>query len=302
MNISFACRLPLLSFLTIFLFTSGAVYAQEVDNEQNSVASSFYRIKTSDGNVYHGQILRQEDYSIRFKTSSTGEIILDMDDIKSIKRLSKDVTSQQLVENNHLRSSKYFFAPSGFGIRRGEAYYQNTMGFLNQIAFGLTDHFSIEASILPIFLLGGDVFPFWITPTFSIPTKNKNIHFGGGILWGASIGQGFSSSEFGLFFANTTIGSKSKNVSIGLGYGYDERGPARRPSLNISGMFPVGKRTFLISENYLIISDDFVLISVGARTLFKRLSLDYGIISPPTADRFIAIPWLGLVLPLGNKN
>jgi hypothetical protein len=71
-------------------------------------------------------------------------------------------------------------------------------------------------------------------------------------------------------------------------------------------MTRVGKKTYLLTENYLIGAggSSFGLISAGGRSVQKKLAIDYGLVFPIGMDigSFIAIPWLGIAVPFGNTQ
>jgi hypothetical protein len=58
----------------------------------------------------------------------------------------------------------------------------------------------------------------------------------------------------------------------------------------------------VITENYWFGSDNGGLISLGGRTAWKNIALDYGGIIPYGIDATVIIPWLGISVPFGKKN
>ena len=62
---------------------------------------------------------------------------------------------------------------------------------------------------------------------------------------------------------------------------------------------------YLLTENYYLNIDGegIGIISLGGRTVQKRLSITYGLILP-IADigAFVAIPWLGIHVPFQQRN
>jgi hypothetical protein len=47
-----------------------------------------------------------------------------------------------------------------------------------------------------------------------------------------------------------------------------------------------------------------VLMSLGGRSIIKHVGLDYGLFIPVGGEvnAFVAVPWLGLTIPFGNKT
>ena len=66
-----------------------------------------------------------------------------------------------------------------------------------------------------------------------------------------------------------------------------------------------GEMDILISENYFIqtASETAIILSFGGRSIIKKAGLDYGLIIPIIGgmDQFLALPWLGITIPFGNK-
>ena len=188
-------------------------------------------------------------------------------------------------------------------LRQGEAYYQNVWIFFNQISVGVTDNFSFGAGIVPLFIFAGAPTPVWVTPKFSIPVVKDKFNVGVGVLAGTVIGEG---STFGILYGSTTFGSKDKNLTLGLGYGFADGEWANAPAINVSGMLRIRPRGYLITENYYIGlgGEDVGLISLGGRSIIKKISLDYGGFIPISSEigSFIIIPWLGITIPIGKKQ
>ena len=71
-------------------------------------------------------------------------------------------------------------------------------------------------------------------------------------------------------------------------------------------MIRTGAKGYFITENYFIGTPDnfIVLMSVGGRRIIQRAGLDFGAFIPIGADidSFVAIPWLGLTIPFGQKT
>lgn len=70
---------------------------------------------------------------------------------------------------------------------------------------------------------------------------------------------------------------------------------AKSPVVTISGMTRIGKKGYLISENYYIPTKPYLLLlSFGGRSIINKIGLDYGLFIPVSEDigTLIAIPWL----------
>ncbi len=263
-------------------------------------SAAYYRIETLDGNVYFGEILGNQGNLMKVRTTNIGDISINTHDIASMKRVGMDkVQADRGRWFDYLQSSRYFYNPSGYGLKKGDAYYQNVWIFFNQFSMGISDYFSAGIGMVPLFLFGGAPTPVWVTPKFSIPVVENKFNIGAGALLGTVVGLGDLDGGFGIVYGIGTVGSRDKNFSVGVGYGYAEGDFAKLPAISFSGMLPLGRRNYLITENYLI--DDIALFSIGGRSLINRVTLDYGVLLPTQAGTFIGIPWLGIVIPIETK-
>jgi hypothetical protein len=291
----------------IILLTTCIVVLLSINNSSAQVEqdSTLYNIETVDGNEFLGIIIFEDLDSIQFKTQSFGVVTIQK---RNLKKMTK-VEEKQMVKGEYWfenpQSTRYFFGTNGYSLRAGEGYYQNVWILFNQVAIGITDNLSIGAGIVPLFFFAGTSTPVWITPRFSIPVSKDQFNIGGGALIGTVIGE--NNSGFGVIYGNATIGSRNKNLNVGLGWGYaGSGGLAKSPTITLSSMIRTGKRGYFITENYYIDTGDekIILISAGGRRIIKRVSLDFGLIIPFVTgqDIFIAIPWLGIAVPFGKKK
>lgn len=286
-------------FLTISLITfSMTAHAQ---TPQDSIRS---QVETLDGNEYIGIILQQNTQTIRIKTDKLGEITIPRVEVKKITSLSSIKVKGGTYWLDNPQATRYLWSPNAYSLKAGEGYYQNVWILFNQTVYGITDHFSAGIGTMPLFLFAGASTPAWITAKFSIPVVKDKVNVGAGLLAGTVIGE--QNTNFGILYGLSTFGSKDKNINIGLGWGFADGKIAKNPTLNISGMLRTGPKGYLLTENYFIRTPDnfFVLMSLGGRRIIKHTGLDFGAFIPLGADigSFVAIPWLGLTIPFGQKS
>lgn len=132
--------------LTLFSFTTNA------QNKQDSIKS---QIETIDGNEYIGVIVEQTPTAIRIKTDKLGEISIPTAEIKRISQLSSIKSKDGNYWFDNPQSTRYFWAPNGYSLKKGEGYYQNVWIMFNQAVYGFTDHFSAGVGVVPLFLFAG---------------------------------------------------------------------------------------------------------------------------------------------------
>jgi hypothetical protein len=262
------------------------------------------KVETLDGNEFIGLMVSQDSLEVKLETSSLGKVTIPRTSIKTITWLKPSSLKGGKFWSENPQSGRYFWSPNGYGLKKGEGYYQNIWVLFNQASVGVTDYFSVGAGIVPLFFFGGISTPVWIVPKFSIPVVKDKFNLGAGALVGTVLGE--SNSSFGLVYGLGTIGDRNTNLTLGLGYGFAGGEWGSKPVITLSGMTRLSPKTYLMTENYYIgnIESPVVLLSFGGRTVIKKSGLDYGLFIPisPDLGRFIAIPWLGITVPLGKKN
>ncbi|MGB3777331.1 MAG: hypothetical protein WA960_03160 [Tunicatimonas sp.] len=277
------------------LISISRCYSQQTD------APILWQVETRDGNVYYGEIITQSQEVMRLETESLGVINLAVENIKNVREVRPEELRDDNVWPSNAQATRYFIAPNAYGLRKGEAYYQNGLIFFNQASIGITDNFSMGLGMVPLFLFAGAPTPVWITPKFSVPVIEDKLNLGGGALIGTVIGEDVGA--FGLAYGVVTVGDRNTNLNLGVGYGFADGEWGDLPLLHIGGMKRIGRRGYLLSENYLITTGGEAagLISIGGRTLWNRFSLDYGAFIPVVGTgSFFAFPWVGFVIPLGK--
>jgi hypothetical protein len=278
--------------ISLFLISSPGLAQVEGD----SIA--MYRIETMDGNEFVGEILSETTTEVRLKTSNLGEITISQSDIK--RRTT--VRSQEFVGDefwpDNLQSTRYFWAPNGYGLKKGEGYYQNVWVFFNQVSYGFTDNFSVGVGLVPTFLLGGTEVPIWLTPKVSFPIIEDKLQLGAGVLAASILGEGES---FGIAYGVATVGDRNKNANLGVGFGYYGNDWGKHPAITFGGMYRISKRGYLITENYILAGSAGVA-SMGGRVVWPKVALDFGGFAPLGDDVgfLVVLPWLGVSIPFGN--
>ena len=270
---------------------------------QDKTDTLSYYIQTTDGNTYRGQILSRDSLIILFNLERFGEHSFLKTEIKKLEPLDKEKVVDNEYWMDNPQATRYFFSPNAYGLKKGEGYYQNVWVMVNSFAVGVTDYFSIGGGVVPLFLFAGSPTPVWSTPKFSIPVARDKFNLGGGALMGTVLGE--EDTGCGILYGISTLGSKDKNVSLGLGYGYAGGSWAKAPMINLNTMIRFGPKGYFISENYFIQTEGTtaLIFTLGGRHIIQNAGLDYGLVIPIISDMdsFIALPWLGITIPFGKK-
>lgn len=290
-------RLAKFTFIVILIFTTRLAFGQTQPD-----STKLFRVETVDGNEYLGLMISEDSLNIILDTKTLGKVNIPKTSIKKSTNVVPSSVKGGKLWFENTQSGRYFWAPDGYGLKKGEGYYQNIWVLWNQASYGVTNYFSIGAGIIPLFFFGGSPTPVFITPKFSIPVVKDKINMGVGAIAGTLLGE--ENTGFSLIYGLSTFGDRNANVTLGLGYGYAGGDWASRPVITLSGMGRVGAKTYLLTENYYFGSDEesVVLLSAGGRSIIKKAAIDYGLFLPVSGemDVFIAIPWLGFTVPFGK--
>lgn len=269
-----------------------------------SDSSTLFRVETKDGNEYTGTIITQDSTGLIIQTEKLGVLTFNHSDIRRFYPIQADKLKEGIYWSDNPQSSRYFWEPNGYGLKKGEGYYQNIWVLFNQVSIGVTNNFSIGAGVVPLFLFGGASTPAWLTPKISIPVKKDKFNLGAGALVATVLGE--SETSFGLLYGIATLGSRDKNVSLGLGYGYAGNNWASSPTVSFSSMIRTGARGYFLTENYYISAGDgyLLIFSAGYRWIIKKAGMDFGLFMPyeNSFDTVLLIPWLGITIPFGNTR
>jgi hypothetical protein len=290
--------------IVLFLFIITISLNRNCNGQNLPDSTKTLRIETRDGNIFIGSVVAEDSLTLVLKTEHLGEIEIPWTYIKSTTRLKevKEVGGAIWLPNP--QSSRYYWAPNGYGLEKGTSYYQNIWILYNQFSAGITNNFSIGAGMLPLFLFAGASTPLWIVPKFSIPVVENKVNIGTGAFLGTILGE--QTGLFGLLYGTTTFGSRDKNISVGLAYGFADDQWQKAPVINVSSLIRTGPKAYFITENYVITIDQklLVLISAGGRSIIRNIGLDYSLWIPigSVLESFVAIPFLGVTIPIGKKN
>ncbi|NHE56725.1 hypothetical protein [Cyclobacterium plantarum] len=273
------------------------------DPGKPSEESKMVLVQTKDGNEYLGTITSEDEIKITIRTQNLGDITIFRSDIVRISGMDTGRMVNGEFWFSNPQATRYYWLPNGYGLKKGESYYQNVWIFFNQVSTGITDNFSIGAGMVPLFLFAGSQTPVWITPKVSIPVVKDKFNLGAGALAGTVIGT--DEGGFGMLYGLSTFGSRDKNLTIGLGWAFAGGSIANAPTVSVAGMIRTGPRGYFLTENYFISAggETIGLMSAGGRRIIKRISLDYGLFLPiaPGLETIIAVPWLGITLPFGKN-
>jgi hypothetical protein len=291
-------------FLLIFVVLR-QLPAQENDHLSTTADSTrTFRIETTDGEVYIGKILRENEKVLVIRTGAKEELMLRKEIIRQTRPAGKYEGDIRLRWQS-LYLSHFILGSNGYGPRKGEGYYQNCTALLNQAGIGLTNFFSLGVGFVPSFDHGYYSTAFGFMPRFNMPILKNKVHFGfGGVFSGLYDYQLKDWENIGLIYGNITFGPRHINVSIGTGYGYAD-GWADHLTLTISATYRLNKKIILMTENYIPIvsnSEEINFSFVTGRFLLKKIAIESGLLIGTGYVEFKALPIVGVLVPFRWKR
>jgi len=238
-----------------------------------------------DGSVLYGQVLEAGD-TITFRLLSGLEMRFSNAQVRSIRTARGDVVDGEYWPPDPNRT-RLFFGPTARGLPKGDGYlavYEIIMPFLG---VALSDRF-ILAGGTPLLFGGGGSRPFWLAPKLTVLDTGRT-QAALGILAFA-----VEDHSAGVVYGVVTRGGAQRSGTVGLGYGYVDDDLAEKPAVMLGGEIRIGRRTKLVTENYLF-PGGAGLISLGPRFFGERLSADLGLALPVGGGDSFVFPLINFV-------
>ena len=307
------------SVFTLFLFAvfvATNVQSQDTDTTAFPVNAVIF---LKDGTQLRGVLLSESPVGAKIRTDNLGEIIVTADKIERIEKNDSGFYNKGVYWFDNPHRTRYLFAPSALPLHKGEGYYQNAYIFVNSVAIGITDQFTMGGGFVlnPTFRDWQVVF---LNPKFSFPSQSR-VTFGVGALaigvfnrnynfdinTGISRKDGIETNLAGAVYGILTVGGAERNGSVGLGWAFANGTTTASPIINASYMARVGRRVGLVTENWLLIlpkNDPTVgVLSGGVRFFSEKMAVDLALWVPVGQDAFfVAIPYVDFVIKFGQKK
>lgn len=297
-------RIRAISFIFLFLLSVTFVFGQ--DQNDNKI-----KVYLDDGSVINGVFTSKDDVYLYMKNEILEDLIIPIERIKNLKYISQEDLYNNEVEEvgiaidstigaDILNSTRYFVSPSGYGLKKGQKYYENIWIFWNSVTFGISDNFSITAGTELISVLFSENFPLiYANGKFSIPFKNNKGAFGINATYLTIPSDNFNS--FAFLTGSLTLGDRNNNFTLGAGAGFDVGDGINDEVVpfTLSYMGRLSKKFSIVTENWLIVENDFddveSIVSAGFRYHFNERgsALNVALVRPLNAGfDFIAIPFV----------
>ena len=300
--------LLLISIFALGLFNSTPVTAQEDQKYEVLVVMN-------NGSQFRGQVKSETDDEVVLIVEGVGEITLNRADIKSMRSIqvdkdTGDVVDPEIIPIDDYNANRHLLSPTGYGLRKGQSYYENIYLAFNSFSFGLSDRFTLTVGAeLYTLLLGSESPILYISPRVNFPFDER---FETGAVSAGVIYFTLPNDDFdgvGLLQGAVTLGNKNNNVSFGAGFGFSSESDFDDGAwmFNVSATQRLSRKLSFVTDNFALtdsgLDDGTVIISAAIRIHFNRRggALNVGLFRPVDNDfdsDLIAIPFFSATVPL----
>lgn len=254
-----------------------------------------------------GVIQEQTTTSIVLFVEDIGEMTIKKINIESIRPLkpaSQDVDSRGYPVD-YYNSTRYLINPSGYGLEKGQAYYENIYVFFNSYSYGVTDRITIAlGGEIASLLFGGDFPVLYGSARFNIPFRNNQGAFSAGLIY-------FTIPEddldgIGLAQSSLTLGSRNNNINFGFGIGFSPGEGDAVYSYQAGATVRLSRRLSFVTDNFVINDGEFdndnvYILSAALRIHFNSsgAAVNAGLWRPlEDLNDLLAIPVVSATIPL----
>ena len=283
-------------------------------------SSAVVMIRMKDGSSLRARVIDRNDD--RLKVVTLGGLAMDIprSEITSMTGDASD-DGPRPSDSNYTR---LLFSPTGRPLGKGEGYFSDHYVVFPGFAYGITDNLSVGGGVSVIPGVGLDEQVFYVSPRLGKQLSDR-FALSAGVLWAhAGDGNIDGDGDLGVGFAMATVGRPDKSLTVGLGvtrtvhqenYRYvngrnlydPHREVSHTPVVVFGGTARISRRLAFVSENWLILHDDFKLsqqpFGVGLRFLGDKLSADVGVILVgELIDEGFPLPWLSVTYHFGPKR
>jgi hypothetical protein len=277
-------------FLMFTLIFSQSAKAQDyADSTKVKKNIPMVNIKLRDGTKLKGKIIQNDGKNYVIQTENLGTLNIPAINV---------VSTEQVVNNAPLigelivplRNTDYLLSQNGFNLSEGEWRYTNTYIYYNAFGVGISDNFSVGVGFIPI----ASIFTFSGKLSFE-PSQKFHVALNGNYITSASRLTSISAGTLG---AVATLGTNTKNLSIGASWGIGSGGNfTNKPIIQVSGISRISNKVAITMDNFLTTenrttynnngqffstsnSNEIVgFLTYGVRILWVRSNLDVGLIS-----------------------
>lgn len=272
--------------LVVLLSLSSSSQARPLAAAEAGQQVTLYELVLRDGSRIFGNIEREDDNDIVFRTQAGAAVSVKRSEIAVLRQVTGSVVNGEFMPPDP-NATRLFFAPTGRSLPRGQVYlgvYEFLMPF---VQVGVTDRFSIGGGTPLVFGIDDANRPFWITPKLNVlRTQSTDVSVG---VFHLFTGDGDSA---GVAYVVGTSGTARGSFTLGGGVAYGEEGK-RSGIVMIGAERQVRRNLKVMTENYLW--NEAGIVSAGVRFFGERLSADLALGVPLATDVAFVVPIVNFV-------
>jgi len=243
-----------------------------------------------DGQVLRGRLVARDALAVTISTAGT-IVEVPASGVRELVGAAREATTAGWARDPN--RTRYLYGPSAFMLARGEGYASQTELLLSTVAFGVTDHVTIQAGTSVPFLLYDPGSTPFVGAVKVGGRVSRNLHLAGGFQ--AFVVPGLSSPAVGFLFGTVTVGDEDRHVSLSAGPPFLlSRGSTELGNVlaSLSANLRVSRGLALVSENWFVPVDGDVKVigSAALRLIGEHLGVDVGLIF--VQDAGVPAPWL----------
>jgi hypothetical protein len=267
------------------LFVGSTIASAAPGESQSPYVQTVHELLLKDGSRVYGQIERESDTEIVFRTTSGAALTTPRTRIVSLRPVvGRTVRGEFRREDPN--STRLAFGPTARAIPRGQAYLGVYQGLAPFVQVGVTDRFSVGGGTPLIFSVNDWDRPYWVTPKLQVFAGNGN-YASVGVLH-AFAGDDSAGIGYGVFTKETSGGA----FTLGAGAAYSSHGVQSAVAM-VGGEAPAGRNIKWITENYAW--DGAVVSSGGFRFFGEKLAADLVLAIAFTDGSAFAFPVVNFV-------
>jgi hypothetical protein len=300
-------------------FTAAAESAPSGVQAAETSSAEVVTIRLKDGSSLRARIVAEDADQLKIVTASGLAMDVPRGTVERIDHGSE--TGPRPSDSN---CTRLLFSPTGRPLRKGEGYFSDHYVIFPGVAYGVTDNISLGGglSVVPGLGLGDQLY----YGTVRVGKQfSDRFAISGGVL-AARGGEG-ETDTLGLGFAMATLGRPDKSLTLGAGVartvqeeyyytpgtrtspgvgGYRNKS-LYTPVIMVGGTVRLSPHMAFVSENWLILKDDFKLseqpFALGLRFLGDKLTADVGLVLVgEVIEEGLPVPWLSVTYHFGKKK
>ena len=265
---------PILFAIASFLSLSiSYLQAQHLNflKEGDLIEVSIYK-----GGDFIGFFLAENDSFLIINHIQVGELPFWRNEIKRITHLQAGRFFNGQYWPTGINDHYYYSLPNAFTLPKGDIFYRNDWLNFNQVAYGVSSRISIGLSFdaFSIFSqLGDNTYPpiLALSPKYSIPAPTMpGIQFAAGAFI-LSLPDYVLDERDGpvldaaLVYGLGTLGTRDRNLTMGLAYGYANQRWSTRPAFFIGSNYRVARWLSAVGEAWVFPQYDASIGTIGIK-------------------------------------